>query len=249
MAAKQWTLTGGTGVTAVTPKFTFTAGTVTATVNSTLVHTFTSGEEATIALTVGQTLVYDFSDWDAVTRIDINGDKVSGSLSTADLGTGLEHLYCSGSTLLTGNMSLADAPAGMTGLYFSGCTLLTGDLSGGTSLAGMQYLYTNGTQCGYGTGDAFQYVDASLVKIDLDDCRLTWIEVNRVLADLVASGVSGKALDIAGTNSGPTATGAADAATLTSRSWTLSLNDTVTEVSQSRLHDGLRGMRQRYYFS
>ena len=249
MAAKQWTLTGGTGVTAVTPKFTFTAGTVTATVNGSLVHTFTSGVEANFALTVGQTLVYDFSDWDAVTLIDINGDNVSGTLNTADLGSGLQQLRIYGCTLMTGDMSLADAPAGMTYLNYGSCTLMTGDLSGGTSLAGLQYLHTNGTQCGYGTGDSFQYVNASLVKIDLDDMGLTWIEVNRVLADLVASGVTGKALDIAGTNSGPTAVGAADAATLVSRSWTLSLNDTVTEVSQSRLHDGLRGMRQRYYFS
>ena len=249
MAAKQWTLTGGTGVTAVTPRFDFTSGTVTATVNGSLVHTFTSGVEANIALTVGQTLVYDFSDWDAVTRIDINGDNVSGSLSTADLGTGMTYVRLSNCSLMTGHWLSSELPAGMAYVILDSCSLMTGDASGGTSFAGLQYFYVNGTQLGYGTGGAFQHVNASLVKIDLDDMALSWIEVNRVLADLVASGVSGKALDIAGTNSGPTATGAADAATLVSRSWTLSLNDTVTEVSQSRLHDGLRGMRQRYYFS
>jgi hypothetical protein len=53
---------------------------------------------------------------------------------------------------------------------------------------------------------------------------LTAVEINNLLAKLVAAGATAGTLDIAGSNAAPTGQGATDKATLVSRSWTVTSN-------------------------
>jgi hypothetical protein len=270
-------LTGATGVTAVTPKFTFSSGTVAVYVEGEFVVNLTSGVEATggsaIALSPGESLEYRCSDWQAVTQIDINNDKCAGNLAGFQIPDGMTYLNLSfnsfsgdlsGWTIpsgmqylslyansFSGDLSGWTLPSGMTTLYLdrnsfegdlSGWTLpsgmqylylydnsFTGDLSGWTIPSSMNYLSLYSNSFSYGSGGAFAGVTSSLVKLDFDDCGLGYLEVNRALSDLVLSGVSGKELDIAGTNAGPSQTGEIDRATLAAASWTISINATVAQ--------------------
>lgn len=197
MAAYTIELVGAAGVTTVTPKFTFTGGTIEAWVEGVKDSDLTSGVEASISLSAGEDLEYRVSDWDAVTRIEMQNDKVSG------------------------------------------------DISGWTLPASLEILYVHTTSVTYGTGGAFQDVTSSLVKIDADGCGWTRAQVDRALKDLAASGVSSKALDIAGTNAGPSTVGATARALLAKRGWTLSTGATLDEVRPGRLAGGIRPHRLR----
>ena len=138
------TFTGGTGCTAVTPKFTFPSGTVAVYVDAAFVKNLTSGVEDNISLTVGQTLEYRCSNWDVITAIDINGDKVSGDLSSANWPSGLLTMICNGCALLTGDVSSVNWPSGLLDMRCNGCTLLTGDVSSVNWPSGLQRMFCYG---------------------------------------------------------------------------------------------------------
>lgn len=245
---KTLRLTGAAGVTSVTPLFTFPTGSIEVYRNGVYVTSLTSGVEATggsaIALDPGDTLEYRCSDWDAITRIEIHNDKVSGAFPATAWPSGLQIFRCY-NTGVTGDISIEHWPSGLqvlscnnTGVtgdvssehWPSGLQILsydstgvTGDVSTGTWPSGLQYFYCHNTSVTYGTGGAFSGVTSSLVKIDADDCGWDENEVDRALSDLVASGVTGKAFDAAGSNDAPTAAGEADKTTLvTGRGWTVS---------------------------
>jgi hypothetical protein len=220
-------LTGATGVESVTPKFTFSSGTIEVYIDDVWDSNLVSGSEANISLGVGEVIEYRCSAWSAITLIDIRADKVAGSLPASVWPGGLTTLY-GHATSLTGDVSSAHWPGGLV-TFYGYSTSMTGDVSTGTWPA-VQYLSINNTAMTYGTGGAASGVTSSLVKIDADDCGWDYLTVNRMLADLVASGISGKALDIAGTNAGPSQTGDADRATLVTRSWTLSINATEAQA-------------------
>ena len=203
------TLTGASGVTAVTPRFDFTSGTVAVYVNDAFVVNLTSGVEATggsaIALSPGDTLEYRCSAWDAITQININGDKVSGDISGWTLPSSL-------------------------GYFDIRSTGVSGDISGWTLPSSLVNFYVYSTSVSYGSGGAFSGVTNNLVKIDADNCGWDYLTVNRALVDLVASGISGKSLDIGDNNAGPSQTGEAARATLATRSWSLTINATVAQA-------------------
>jgi len=295
------TLTGASGVTAVTPRFDFTSGTVAVYVNDAFVVNLTSGVEATggsaIALSPGDTLEYRCSAWDAITQININGDKVSGDISgwtlPSSLGyfdirstgvsgdisgwtlpsslkyfdirstgvsgdisgwtlpsslvnfyvystsvsgdisgwtlpSGLQHFFAS-STGVSGDISGWTLPSSLVNFYVYS-TSVSGDISGWTLPSSLVNFYVYSTSVSYGSGGAFSGVTNNLVKIDADNCGWDYLTVNRALVDLVASGISGKSLDIGDNNAGPSQTGEAARATLATRSWSLTINATVAQA-------------------
>ena len=319
MADVTLTLYGATGVSTVTPRFDFTSGTVKVYVEEGYVKDLTSGVEDSIALAVGEKLEYVCSNWDAITRIDINSDKVSGDISGWVLPATLVTFYVyntgvsgdisgwvlpatlvnfyvnstsvsgdiSGwvlpatlvtfyvnSTSVSGDISGWVLPATLVNFYVS-TTGVSGDISGWVLPAGLVdfrvfttgvsgdisgwvlpaglvdfYVYTTGLSGDisgwvwtaliyrlyiYGTlidydfaAGAFTGVTNALQKIDFDNCALTQAQVDNVLVDLVASGITSvpnpKALDLAGTNAAPSAAGLLDKATLIARGWVVVTN-------------------------
>ncbi len=244
------TLTGATGVTAVTPKFTFPSGTVDVYVAGSFIKHLTSDVEDNISLSVGQSLEYRCSNWNQITTIDIGSDKVSGDISGWVLPNSLATFYVT-STSVSGDISGWVLPSSLRGFYIN-ATSVSGDISGwvlpsslvnfyvdSTSVSGdisgwvlpnsLARFDINSTSVDYGTGGMAATWPAGLTKIDADDCGWGYLEVNRFLADCVLSGRSSKQLDIAGTNAGPSQTGAVDKASLQAASWTLSINATANQ--------------------
>ena len=183
MADTTITLYGATGVATVTPRFDFTAGTVKVEVDDVYIKDLTTGVEDSIALTVGQKLEYIASDWDSITRIDINGDKVSG------------------------------------------------DISGWTLPSTLAYFYVQSTKISYDSSrsgrmrrrGAFTGITDTLAKIDFDDCKLNYNQVDNILADLVTCLATNNQLDLAGDNAAPTIHGLASKAILEQRGWTINI--------------------------
>jgi len=146
----------------------------------------------------------DVSDWvipSAMTIMSISAPGVEGDISGFVLGTAQ--------------------------WYFTSYNNGTyGDISGWTLPSVLKTLYVHGTGVDYDSSSgAFTGLTSALEKIDLDDCALTQAQVDNVLADCVASGVTGgKVLDLAGTNAAPSAGGLANKATLVSRGWTVNTN-------------------------
>ena len=201
MADVTLTLYGATGVSTVTPRFDFTSGTVKVYVEEGYVKDLTSGVEDSIALAVGEKLEYVCSNWDAITRIDINSDKVSGDISGWVLPATLTYFY----------------------VYSTG---VSGDISGWVLPATLRYFYVSTTSVSYKSpGGAFTNVTNTLTKIDFDNCALSSQQVDNVLADLVASGSIGNELDLAGTgataNKPPTIEGLKNKIILVNRGWTV----------------------------
>ena len=64
-------------------------------------------------------------------------------------------------------------------------------------------------------------IPASLTYLDCTDCAWTAGQVNALLAQLVASGIGGGAVNCNGSNAAPTGAGVTAAATLVGRFWTL----------------------------
>ncbi|MHA1883084.1 MAG: hypothetical protein ACTSUO_08570 [Candidatus Thorarchaeota archaeon] len=124
------TLTGASGVTAVTPRFDFSAGTVKVEVNDVYVKDLTSGVEDNIALSEGDKLEYIISDYDSVTRIDIYNDRVTGDISGWTFPNNLYSLYVN-STLVYGDISGWALPNSLH-YCFINSTNLSGDISGWT---------------------------------------------------------------------------------------------------------------------
>ena len=197
MADVTLTLYGATGVSTVTPRFDFTSGTVKVYVEEGYVKDLTSGVEDSIALAVGEKLEYVCSNWDAITRIDINSDKVSGDISGWVLPATLVTFY----------------------VYNTG---VSGDISGWVLPATLVNFYVNSTSVSYKSqGGAFTNVTNTLTKIDFDNCVLSSQQVDNVLADLVASGSISNQLDLAGTNKPPTIEGLKNKIILDNRGWTV----------------------------
>jgi hypothetical protein len=157
----------------------------------------------------------------------VNNTSVSGDISNlTTMPSSLVHFYVS-STSVSGDISVLTLPSSLSHFRIEN-TSVSGDISVLTLPSSLAHFYINNTSVSYGSGGAFASIPTSLSKIDFDDCGLTYQEVDRVFADLVASGVTGKILDIAGTNSGPSYAGAADVNTLdVTNTWTVSVNSTV----------------------
>ena len=253
MAAYTIVLTGAAGVTAVTPKFDFSSGTIAVDVDSLFVKNLTSGVEDNISLSEGETLEYICSDWDAIIKINISGDKVLGDISGWTLPSSLTFLNIF-TTSVSGDISGWTLPSGLKDFYvnsasvsgdISGWTLpsslvffyvyntsVSGDISGWTLPSSLAYFSVYTTSVVYDSSSgAFEGVTDSLVKIDFDNCTLAWENVDNVLADLVTSGIADKTLDIGDDNSGPSLDGWANKLILETRGWTVKINATV----QSRL--------------
>lgn len=192
-------LFGAAGCVNVTPRFDFTAGQVWVLVNNVFVKYLVSGVEDNIALAPGQNIKYISNDWDSVTRIDIRDDKVSGDISGWILPNSLLYFYVM-STLVFGNISELVLPNSLVN-FFVRSTALDYDLSNG----------------------AFTGITINLNEIDFDNCLLTWQQVDNVLVDCVASGITSvpnpKTLDLAGTNAVPSAAGLLDVGILIARGW------------------------------
>lgn len=240
-------LTGAAGVTAVTPLFNFPSGTIKVYIDGAYEEDLTSTVEANITLGVGEVIEYVASDWDSITRIDFDSDKVSGDISGWVLPDSLSSFYVhltsvsgdiSGwilpnslryfyvySTSLSGDISGWTLPSSLMYLYLQ-FTSLSGDISGWSLSNSLEKLYVYNTSIDYDSATgAFEDVTNNLIKIDFDDCSLGWQDVDNVLADCVASGitdgVSPKTLEIGGNNSPPTAVGLVNKDTLVTRGWTV----------------------------
>jgi hypothetical protein len=119
---------GATGVTVISPRFDFTSGTVKVYIDSAYIKDLTSGVEDNIALSPGQTVDYIASVPNAVTRIDINGDKVSGDISGWVLPSSLVN-FAVYNTSVSGNISGWVLPSSL--VYFAvSNTSVSGDISG-----------------------------------------------------------------------------------------------------------------------
>ena len=319
IAEQSVLLFGRPGCVNVTPRFDFTAGQVWVLVDDVFVQYLVSGIEANIPLTAGQSIEYCASEWDSITRIDIDGDNVIGDISGWVLPATLVTFYVNStsvsgdisgwvlpatlmyfrlyttsvsgdisgwvlpatlvtfyvnSTSVSGDISGWVLPATLVNFYVS-TTGVSGDISGWVLPAGLVdfrvfttgvsgdisgwvlpaglvdfYVYTTGLSGDisgwvwtaliyrlyiYGTlidydfaAGAFTGVTNALQKIDFDNCALTQAQVDNVLVDLVASGITSvpnpKALDLAGTNAAPSAAGLLDKATLIARGWVVVTN-------------------------
>ena len=201
MAAYTITLYGTQDAATITPYFVFGGGdTVEVEIDDVSQGFLTSGVAGSFTLNNNEKLEYVCSDWDAVTQIRMEYDKVDGDISGWTLPSSLTYLRLSS-------------------------TSVSGDISGWTLPNSLVYLSLHNTSVGYNTqGGAFTGVTVSLTKIDFDNCYLTYQEVDKVLADLVTSGITGKSLDIAGTNSGPSPYGEQDKIQLEADGWTISIN-------------------------
>ena len=240
----NFTLTGATGCTAVTPKFTFTLGTVRYRINGGTWVSLTSGVEANIALTVGQTIEYACSNWNKVSVLDINGDKVTGNISSWTLPSSLAY-FAVYSTSVSGDISDWVLPSSLAHFYVHS-TSVSGDITGwvlpsslayftvySTSVSGdisdwvlpssLAHFYVNSTSVDYDTSSgAFTGITNVLTKIDFDNCSLTQSQVDNVLADCVASGITGaKTLEVGDNNAAPSAAGLANRTILLARGWTV----------------------------
>ena len=201
IAEQSVLLFGRPGCVNVTPRFDFTAGQVWVLVDDVFVQYLVSGIEANIPLTAGQSIEYCASEWDSITRIDIDGDNVIGDISGWVLPATLVTFY----------------------VYTTG---VSGDISGWVWRPLIANFHTYNTLIDYDfPAGLFVGVTNALVKIDFDNCALTQAQVDNVLADLVASGITSvpnpKTLDLAGTNAAPSAAGLLNVAILVARGWTV----------------------------
>lgn len=129
MAAYTIVLEGTAGVVTVTPKFNFPGGdTIAVDVGGVFVENLISGIEASINLNPGQSLEYICSDWDAITKIDIRNDKVSGDVSGWTLPNSLVDLYFQ-NVSASGDVSGWVLPNNLVNLH-AYATLISGDISG-----------------------------------------------------------------------------------------------------------------------
>ena len=247
IAEQEMILFGGPGCVNVTPRFDFTAGQVWVLVDDVFVQYLVSGIEANIPLTAGQSIQYCASEWDSITRIDINGDNVIGDISGWVLPATLVtfSVYNTGvsgdisgwvlpATLVTfsvyttgvsGDISGWVLPATLVTFYVY-TTGVSGDISGWVWRPLIANFHTYNTLIDYDfPAGLFVGVTNALVKIDFDNCALTQAQVDNVLADLVASGITSvpnpKTLDLAGTNAAPSAAGLLNVAILVARGWTV----------------------------
>ena len=122
------TLYGATGVSTVTPLFVFPSGTVKVYVEDVYVKDLTTNVEDSIALAVGEKLQYVCSAWDAITKIDINADKVSGDISGLVLPASLTY-FSVNSTSVSGDISGWVLPAVLT-IFYVNTNGVSGDISG-----------------------------------------------------------------------------------------------------------------------
>ena len=224
IAEQEMILFGGPGCVNVTPRFDFTAGQVWVLVDDVFVQYLVSGIEANIPLTAGQSIQYCASEWDSITRIDINGDNVIGDISGWVLPATLVtfSVYTTG---VSGDISGWVLPATLVTFYVY-TTGVSGDISGWVWRPLIANFHTDNTLIDYDfPAGLFVGVTNALVKIDFDNCALTQAQVDNVLADLVASGITSvpnpKTLDLAGTNAAPSAAGLLNVAILVARGWTV----------------------------
>jgi len=127
----------------VTPRFDFSAGIAKAFVNGVWVHTFVTGVEANIAVTLGDVIWYEFTQWNSVTLIDINNDRVQGDISSWVLPAALVYFSIS-STGVTGDISGWVLPATLVdfSIHYTG---VTGDISSWVLPAALVYFYIHYT--------------------------------------------------------------------------------------------------------
>lgn len=199
MADTSISLTGAVGCVAVTPRFDF-SGTVKVYIDDVYKEDLTSGITANIPLSEGEVIKYVCSDWDSIVRLDIHDDKVSGDISSWILPSSMLYFYVYGTSVF-------------------------GDISSGSLSDSLRYLLIYDTSVSYdSSAGAFTGVTNSLFRINFDNCNLTQIQVDNVLADLVASNIEGKTLDIGDNNASPSWTGWENRAILGARGWTVKIN-------------------------
>jgi len=245
--------------TTLTPLFDFPSGTIECEIDDVSQGNLTSGVAGSFAVTTGQKVEYICSDWDAITKIDIGEDKVSGDISGWTLPSSLTYFRTS-NTSVSGDISGWTLPSGLTYFYvyntsvsgdISGWTLpssltyfyvsntsVSGDISGWTLPSGLTYFCVYNTSIDYdSSAGAFMGVTDSLTKIDFDNCALAWQQVDNALADLVTSGidngVSAKTIEIGDDNSAPSIAGLIHKETLETSGWTVKV--TAGTAGQQRL--------------
>ena len=143
MADTTITLYGATGVATVTPRFDFPSGTVKVYVEDIYVKDLTSTVHDSIALAVGEKLQFVCSDWNVITRIDLNTDKISGDISSWTLPTALTYFRVD-NTSVSGDISGWVLPAALQYFYVS-ATSVSGDISGWSLPSTLLDFYANVT--------------------------------------------------------------------------------------------------------
>ena len=160
---------GGTGNTVCTPKFTFPSGTVQYIVEGGATGFLTSEVEANFALGEGNVVHFICSNWDAITQIDLNTDKLAGDITHWQLPANLTRLYLD-TNQLTGDITHWQLPANLTRLYLD-TNQLTGDITHWQLPANLEHLYLNANQL---TGDITHWqLPANMTRLSLHANQLT----------------------------------------------------------------------------
>lgn len=235
----------------ISPRFVFTACTVEAYVNGSLVHTFVSDAAASISVTAGDTVEYIFSNFNGVTLIDIANDDLSGDWTGVVLPTALTHLFIRFNSFI-GDMAAITLPntlitldvrnnSGLTGdwtnkvwssvlssLQLSNCDF-TGDAATWNMPTGMRFIQIEGNSFTYESTSGFfstlpQNLSNAADAIELQDNSLTQAHIDNILEDLGTSGVTGKQARMAGNNASPSLDGSDDLTLLQRRGWFVDIN-------------------------
>jgi hypothetical protein len=161
----------GTGTGNLTPKVTFSSGTVDLYIGGSFSTSLTTATEASVAVTVGQSVQYVFSNPESVTAIDFASDNIAGPISQLRQFTNLTVLSLNNCSLITGDLSDLTGMS-LTYLNLNSCSLVTGDLS---DLTGMSLTFLNLNSCSLVTGDLSDLAGMSLTFLSLYSCSLvTW---------------------------------------------------------------------------
>ncbi len=164
----------------------------------------------------------DISSWVLPSSLEIlrlDSTSVSGDISGWTLPSSSVdlRLYI---TSVSGDISSWALPSSLVNLLLYN-TNVSGDISGWTLPSSLANLLLQVTSVDYASGGSLTGITSSLVQIDLDDCAFSQTEVDAVLGDCVASTISGKTLEVAGSNSAPSVFGEADKTTLVGNGWTV----------------------------
>ena len=210
-----------TGNGNVTPQVTFT-GTASCWING-VENVMTSTTDHTFAVLTGQTIGYSFSNWDGVTEIRMNSDPISGDLGEVVWPIGLTYIQMN-STLVSGDMFANGMPGTLTTAHMFS-TSLSGDYSRWTWPVNLATFTINTTAVDYdSTGGFYTGIATAATTINANNCGLTSTQVDNILIDCDAAGVTDTAtINVAGTNAAPGPLGLIAANNLVSRGYTVTL--------------------------
>jgi hypothetical protein len=155
-------------------------------------------------------------------QLALNNTTVSGDVSAATWPTSLQYLLMQ-STSVSGDVSAATWPTSLQYLYLQ-YTSVSGDVSAATWPTSIVQLWLFSTSVSYGSSGALSSLTYNTVNIRMQNCALSYTEVNAVLADLVAGSINAGTLIIDGTNAAPLGAGLVDKATLIARGWSVQTN-------------------------